>query len=131
MVHRQHYIAKRELKKENRIAAGLVSDHYPEVSGMVIHMTYYQRASNPILMIRTVNFFPNSYAYFHMECMIKGCDNGGFDLTSVITNLIKNHKKSGKGKMACSRKNGALGSDHAHISYNISIQYNPHNRSSE
>jgi len=112
-----------ELKKENRIAAGLVSDRYPRVSGMVIHMTYYHRAPNPVLMVRTVNVYPSSYAYFNMECMIKGCDNGGFDLASVIADLIKNHKKSGKGKMACSGGKDTLGPGHAHISYEISIQY--------
>ncbi len=112
-----------EQKKEDKIAAGLVSEHYPKVTGMVIHMTYYQKAANPVLMLRTVNFFPTSYAYFNMECMIKGCVNGGFDLTSIIANLIKSHKKSGKGKMVCSGEGDSLSPDHAHVSYEISIQY--------
>jgi len=112
-----------EQKKEDKIAAGLVSEHYPKVSGMVIHMTYYQKASNPVLMVRTVNFFPTSYAYFNMECMIKGCVDGGFNLTSVIYNLVKNHKKSAKGKMSCCGKSDSLSPDHAHISYEISIKY--------
>ncbi len=120
----QNYIKRKELKKQNRLAAGLVSECYPEVSGIVIHMTYYQKAPNPILMVRTVNFFPTSYAYFKMECMIKACVNGGFDLTLVIADLIKNHKKSEEGKMACSGENDALAYDHTSISYEISIQYN-------
>ncbi len=112
-----------EQRKEERIAAGLISEQYPAVSGIVIHMTYFQKASNPILMIRTVNFFPNSYAYFNMECMIKECVDGGFDLTSIVDNMVKNHKKSSKGKMHCCGKNSNLSPDHAYISFEISIQY--------
>ncbi|MGB9715019.1 MAG: hypothetical protein ACPL1G_01185 [Thermodesulfovibrionales bacterium] len=123
MIHRQNYLARMEQKKEDRIAAGMISEHYPEVSGIVIHMTYYQKASNPVLMIRTVNFFPTSYAYFNMECMIKGCVEGGFDLTSIIDNLVRNHKKSGKGKMVCCGESDFLSPDHAYITYEISIHY--------
>lgn len=122
--HRQNYIEMAELKKQCRAATGLISNNFPEVSGIVIHMTYYQKGANPILMERIVNVFPTSYAYFNMECMIKGCVDGGFDLTSVITDMIKTHRKLGKGKLVCSGKNDALASDHASISYEIRIQYN-------
>lgn len=124
MAHKQNYIEKMELIKKHRLAAGLVSDRFPEVSGMVIHMTYYHKGVNPILMERTVNVFPTGYAYFNMECMIKGCVEGGFDLTPVITDMIKNHKKLGKGKLVCNGKNDDIASDHASIAYEIRIQYN-------
>ncbi len=32
-------------------------------------------------MERTVNFFPESHAFFNLECMIKGCEEGGFEVT--------------------------------------------------
>jgi len=67
MVHRQNYVAKAEQDKKNRLFACLVSDRFPWVSSMVINMTYYQKVSNPVLMVRTVNVFPNAYAYFNME----------------------------------------------------------------
>ncbi len=128
MISRQNYILKKkklkEIKEKNKLAAGLVSNHYPEVSTIVICMTYYRKAPNPVLMVRTVNFYPTSYAYFKMKCMVKNCVNGGFDLTLVIANMINNHEKSCIGKMSCSGQNDALGSDHASISYEISIQYN-------
>ncbi|MEW6215509.1 MAG: hypothetical protein AB1478_09975 [Nitrospirota bacterium] len=124
MAHKQNYVERMEQNKQRRLAAGLVSDRFPEVSGIVIHMIYYQKALNPVLMVRTVNVFPTSYAYFNMECMIKECVNGGFDLTSVITDMIRNHKKSGNGKLVCSGKIDALASGHASIAYEIRIQYN-------
>ncbi|MEN8264596.1 MAG: hypothetical protein ABFR82_14165, partial [Nitrospirota bacterium] len=79
MAHRQDYLKKMELKKQARLEAGILSDRYPKVSGLVINMTYYHNAENPVLMQRTVNVFPSSHAYFKMECMTKGCNEGGFD----------------------------------------------------
>jgi len=124
MIQTKNYLARKELKKEKRLAAGLVSDRFPDISGIVISMKYYRELSNQVLMVRTVNFFPTSYAFFNMECMTKGCVNGGFDLSPVIDNMIKNHKKSEKGKMVCNGENDKLASNHASVSYEIKIEYN-------
>jgi hypothetical protein len=123
MANRQQYAAKMELKKQNRFAAGLISERFPEVSSIVIHMTYYQNGSNPVLMVRTVNVFPTSYAYFKMDCMIKGCNNGGFDLTAIVNNMVKAHKKEKKGSLSCCGKVDALVSEHARVDYDVAIQY--------
>ena len=124
MSHRQDYINKIETKKQARFDAGLVADRFPKVSGIVINMTYYHNADNPVLMERTVNIFPNSHAYFNMDCMIKGCENGGFNLKPVITKQIKERKKSVKGTLACKGKSASrISSEHAKISYEINIKY--------
>ena len=124
MTHRQNYMERTEQNKQRKIAAGLVSERFPEVSDIVVHMTYYQKGVNPVLMVRIVNFFPTGHAYFNMDCMIKGCLDGGFDLTSVIAKMIKNHKRSGKGKLSCNGKGDSIASDHASIAYEIIIKYN-------
>ncbi len=129
MIQRQDHLKKMELKKQMRQEAGLVSERFPRVAGMVIHMTYYHKAENPLLMQRTVNVFPSSYAYFNMECMTKGCEGGGYDLKSVIRKNIKLQKKSFKGKMVCKGKNGEKASDHANITYEISVKYSKKKRS--
>jgi len=129
MIQRQDHLKKLELKKQQRIDAGLVSDRFPQVAGMVINMTYYHKAENPLLMQRTVNVFPTSHAYFNMECMTKGCEEGGYNLTPVIRKNIKQKKRSFKGKMICKGKNGEKASDHASIAYEINIQYNKKKRS--
>lgn len=124
MAHKQNYIERMELNKQRMLAAGLVSECFPEVSDIVVHMTYYRKAINPVLMVRTVNFWPSRHAYFNMDCMIKGCVNGGFDLTSVISKMIKNHKKSEKGKLLCNGNIDALVPDNASIAYQITVKYN-------
>ncbi len=112
-----------ELKRQNNVAAGLVSERFPSVSGIVINMTYYRQTANPVLMKRTVNIFPTSYAFFKMDCMIKGCEGGGFDLSSVVANMVKEHKKLKKGNFVCKGKIDSIASNHAHIEYEAVIQY--------
>jgi hypothetical protein len=70
MSYRQDYLERAELRKQCRLASGLVSEQFPEVSGIVIRMTYYQRAAIPILMVRNVNFSPSRHTYFKVDCMV-------------------------------------------------------------
>ncbi|MCE5195485.1 MAG: hypothetical protein LLF28_08585 [Nitrospiraceae bacterium] len=123
MANKQNVLARMELDKKNKIAAGLVSEKFPKVSGMVIHMIYYQRVSELVLMNRTINIFPNDYAYFNMDCMTKECLNGGFDLGPVIKQMVKDRKKTIKGKLVCNGENGTLSSGHSSVSYEINIKY--------
>lgn len=123
MAQRQNYAVKMDLLKEKRIAAGLVSDRFPEVSGMVIQMTYFRTGLNPVLMLRTINVFPTAYAYFNMDCMISGCTGGGFDLSPVIKEMVKKHNRLKKGTLDCKGNNADLESDHAHIDYEITIKF--------
>jgi hypothetical protein len=109
--------------KQKKIDAGLVSEIYPKVASMVIRMTYYQNMLNPVLMKRTVNVFPDSYAYFDMLCKIKGCENGGFDLTPIIKKMVKGRKKKGKGELTCKGKGDNVKTEHASVSYEINIKF--------
>lgn len=114
-----------ELNKQHRSEAGLLSDRFPNVSGIVLNITYFQNGANPVLMVRTVNVYPHSYAFFNMECMKRDCVNGGFDLTSFITKMIKEKKKTGKGRLSCPGKHDSASSDdNADIAYEVSITYN-------
>ena len=112
-----------ELKKQARLKTGLLSKKYPNVSGIVIHMTYFNNSENPLLMERTVNVFPSSYAYFLMECMTKTCEEGGFNLSRIISKHIKLKKKVARGEMICKGKIDKATKDHASISYKIEIKY--------
>jgi hypothetical protein len=56
--------------------------------------------------------------------MKKDCVDGGFDLTSVITNMIKHQKKSAKGKLSCHGNVIPPASEHASVDYEITIKYN-------
>jgi hypothetical protein len=124
MVTKQDYLAKKELIKQKKIDSGLISDNFPKISSLVIHMTYYQKSSDKVFMVRTVNFSPSSYAYFHMDCLTKDCMNGGFEFAPVIAGLIKKRKNSGEGKLVCHGKSNSNVRGHVNISYKVHIKYN-------
>jgi hypothetical protein len=128
MPNKQNYMARMELHRQNKLATGLLSERFPEVASIVFHMTYYQKGANPVLMLRTINVLPTDSAYFNMECLIKGCVDGGFNLTSVIKNMVKSRKKIGRGKLSCSGKTDTNVPDHASVEYEIAIQYKKKSR---
>ena len=103
--------------------SGLVSEHFPGVSHLLVRMAYYRDKTTPLLMIRTVNFASSDNAYFNMACMGKKCLNGGFDLTREIDDLVKTHKDLGQGRMDCSGLDNDPASCPAMIDYVISISY--------
>ena len=104
---------------QQTLAAGLLSEHYPEVSKIVITMVYTKGGATSLL--RTLNFYPGSHAFFKMNCLGEGCVDGGLDLTGVITRMIRNRKESSGGKISCENDDPAA--VHAAMSYEVTIQY--------
>lgn len=121
-MRKQTYKERLDLERAAVIAAGLVSEHYSDVSSIEFRMTYYQRGLNQVLMERTLNFLPADYAGFHLKCMHSGCTDGGYDLAAVVEGMVKSRKKSTRGKIFCHGTNDALG--HASLAYEVNIQYN-------
>jgi len=120
MTDREKHAANTERNQE-KLEAGLISACFPEVASIDVIMTDRQKGINPTSILRTFNFRPNSYAYFHMGCLNKDCIDGGYDLNQVITTMIKYHKELGEGELVCDGNNRY--SDHSNIRYKISIQY--------
>ena len=120
MTSREKNVAKME-KKQQRIESGLVSEHFPGVSSIVIHVTNSYKGIIPETILRTFNFWPNSYAYFNIECLSEECRDGGFDLSRIITMMIRNHKNAEEGELMCD--SGNLSTDHSSIYYQISVVY--------
>ncbi len=104
---------------QQRREAGSVATHFPEVANIVMNMTYNQRGAKSIL--RTFNFTPNSYAFFIVNCLRQDCVDGGFDLTQVITAMIRNRRVEVKGALSC--KGTDSSTSHSDIVYEVAIQY--------
>jgi len=99
--------------------AGSVATHFPEVANIIMNMTYNQKGARAIL--RTFNFTPSSYAFFIVNCLRKDCVDGGFDLTQVITTMIRNRRVEVKGALSCTGTDSST--DHSDIVYEVAIQY--------
>lgn len=107
-------------RRQERLDAGLMSKHFPEVSSIVISMTYNQRGmAKPIH--RIVNFSPESYAFFKVTCLSRDCVDGGFDMTRIITSMIRNHSEASKGELGCDDQGPRP--DHSDIAYDIQIKF--------
>jgi hypothetical protein len=112
--------AARLERQQRKLDAGFMVAQFPEVTGIVINMIYSQRGILKSLP-RVVNFFPGSYALFRIDCLNKGCASGGFDLTRVITEMIRNRREAAKGDLSCEGDGPAA--DHSTITYEVAIQY--------
>jgi len=109
---------KQELMRQRR-DAGPVSAVYPEVSSIVMNMTYNQKGARSIL--RTFCYSPDSYAFFVVNCLNKECVDGGFDLTHVVNEMIKNRRAEARGTICCE---GTDPSDnHSDIAYEVAVEY--------
>jgi hypothetical protein len=116
------YNARNEAREERtreRAAAGLVSDRFPGVSSIVVTMNYRRERTSAVL--RTLNFFPGSPAFFRISCLGEGCDRGGLDLTWVINRMVRGREKTAKGELTCDNKDPGV--VHADVDYNVTITY--------
>ena len=118
---RQSYHLKRREEQAIREAAGLVSARYAGVSSIEFRLTYYQRAADPVLMERTLRFFPGSFARFFMRCEHFGCTGGGYDLEPMVDRLVRSRKPSSTGRLFCHGSDGTIG--HGSIAYEITVAY--------
>jgi hypothetical protein len=118
----KHAVTMMEKKQEimqQRREAGSIVKHFPEVSNIVMKMTYNQKGAKSIM--RTFHFSPDSDAFFIINCLRKDCVDGGFDLTQVINAMIKSRKVETKGTLSC--KGIDSPTNHSDIVYEVSIQY--------
>lgn len=109
---------KQEVMRQ-KSEAGSLATRFPEVAGIIMSMTYKQNGAKSIL--RTFHFTPDSYAFFVVNCLRQDCVDGGFDLTQVITSMIRNRKEDTKGALSC--KGTDSSTSHSDIVYEVAIQY--------
>jgi len=116
------HAAMRERKQEmiqRRTEAGSIATHFPEVASIDMNMTYNQKGTKSIL--RTFHFTPGSYAFFLINCLKQDCVDGGFDLTQVITTMIRSRSVDAKGSLTCRGTDPFA--NHSDIVYEVAIQY--------
>jgi hypothetical protein len=112
--------AARTERLQQRVQAGFVSAHFPGVKSIIISMMYNQSGIGKSLP-RTVNFSPDSSAFFRIDCLNKDCVDGGFDLSNVLNSMIRDRREAAKGQLSC-EGNGAS-ADHSDIVYKVAIKY--------
>jgi hypothetical protein len=108
-----------EERKRQMLAAGLISDRFPDVSSIVVTMDYSRGTFSSVH--RTMNFYPGSPAFFKISSMGEESDEGGLDLTRFIHKMIGSHERSAKGAFNGDRKDPAIA--HPNVDYEVAITY--------
>ena len=108
-----------EERKRQTLAAGLMSDRFPGVSSIVVTMNYSRGTHSAVL--RTLNFYPGSPAFFRISCLSEGCDEGALDLTHSIQRMIRGRETSAKGEIRCDNIDAAI--VHPRVEYQVAITY--------
>lgn len=119
MARRMKITAAKAEKKQQVIEAGLVSETFPKVAAITIHMTYRQTGVLEPAS-REVNFFPGSAALFKVSCLCAECVEGKFDFSKILGTMVKAHKTSSKGKISC---DGCSAPECADVAYEVAIKY--------
>jgi len=109
----------REEQKRQMLAAGLMSEHFPNVQSIVVTMNYTRGSYSSVF--RTLNFYPGSPAFFKISCLGDGCEEGGLDLTYVMHRMIRSREKSSKGELRCDNRDAAI--VHPNVDYEVAITY--------
>ena len=109
----------REERKRQMLAAGLVSERFPDIASIVVTMNYSRGSFAAVL--RTLNFYPGSPAFFRISCLGEGCEDGGLDLTYVLHRMIRAREKSAKGELSCDNRDAAI--VHPRVEYQVAITY--------
>jgi hypothetical protein len=111
--------AARTERLQRRLDTGFVAARFPEVANIVMNMTYKHNGARSIL--RTFHFTPDSYAFFVVNCLRQDCVDGGFDLTQVVTAMIRNRRVDAKGALSCNGTDSSI--SHSDIVYEVAVQY--------
>jgi len=123
MTYRERSDAKLGRMQDMR-DAGLISQHFPEVSSIVVNMEHNRKGIRTIHLLRTLNFFSDSHAYFRVECLNRDCKDctDGFHLDQVVAAMIRNRTSSKEGELNCDGH--GITSKSVNISYKVTIRYN-------
>jgi hypothetical protein len=109
----------REERKREMLAAGLLSDRFPGVASIVVTMNYNRGSHSSLL--RTLNFYPGSPAFFKISSLGGGEDEGGLDLTNCIHRMVRGRERTAKGEFKGGRSDEAI--VHPNVDYEVAISY--------
>ena len=111
--------AARQARIQEEREAGSVAERFPGVEKIVVTMTYWQRGIKSI--VRNRWFSPSRFAFFKISCLSKDCVDGGFDMSRIITDMVRSHSRVRNGELDCEGNDPKACP--AHVAYEIAIAY--------
>lgn len=95
------YERQKQIHNQEYLRSHLLREKYPEVTGLVIKMSFkdYDERSNH--KPEQMEFSQESKAFFKIACPYYECVSGGFDFSSAIDELVTSHLDKLDGTITC------------------------------
>lgn len=83
-------------------ASPLISQKYPNVKSLIIEQTFHDDSgTEQIAQTRWNVPIDTTRAYFYIDCRMRECIDGGFDLTQAVISTIENGETRSSGRLVC------------------------------
>ena len=81
--------------------APLIERWFPNLSGLVIDMTFKNPDWGKDPRPRQRSYGPEHRAFFEIECTDRECVSGGFDLSKAVSQLVSSGNTESSGTITC------------------------------
>ena len=116
MVYQSKQSVEAELRRQQEIEAGLVSERFPQAKKIRLEVEFHD-SSGARVQRRCRDLLPEAYAIFEMKCPL---DATPFDLKPMVSKMIGDREKRKTGEVACA---GSQSDTQHSTSYIIEIEY--------
>ncbi len=127
MAHRSYMVdaQERERRQRNYLAAPVLRQKYPKIRELVVELSFSDPEGKVNPSPHKRRYSSEMQAYFEIECPLRDCTGGGFDLAADITKSLSAKHAESTGKSACTgdRKRDGV-ADHRcglQLSYRVKV----------
>jgi len=94
-----------ELQRQRRAdcyrTSAPIAERFPSVQSLMITATFKEPDWGQDPPPRVLDYNDGSKAHFEIECPHRECLDGGFDLSSLVNDMIQKHQSKAVGKVVC------------------------------
>lgn len=84
-----------------------LSELYPDLGRLLLFIAFEEADSESEPNYQQLIFTPETQAIFRFDCSREECVGGGFDLTEIVAEMVRNKESRVQGNLECE---GTLGS---------------------
>lgn len=99
----------RERRQRDYSSSGTVASRYPGVDQVVLELRFTAADRKPLLSPYKQLYSADMQAFFQLQCPLRSCLGGGFDLSAAVTQASRDPQHRSRGVLQC--RGVATGSD--------------------
>lgn len=92
---------ERDLRHRAYLAAPLLAEQFPAVRELAVRMKFNDPEGKEKPQPSARVFSPDMRAFFQLQCPLRDCTGGGFDLTSAVPVALKGSRPVTRGSFTC------------------------------